>query len=56
MDDQTDSTPMDSSESDADIQDHLAKEFSGIADMYWVLFFLSSCFSPVKVHGFFIAV
>lgn len=35
VDDQTDSTPMDSSESDADIQDHLAKEFSGIADMYW---------------------
>ncbi|XP_061354910.1 TSL-kinase interacting protein 1 isoform X2 [Gastrolobium bilobum] len=27
--------PMDSCESDADIQDHLTKDFSGLADIYW---------------------
>ncbi|KAK7262955.1 hypothetical protein RJT34_30537 [Clitoria ternatea] len=32
---QSNPVPMDSSESDADIQDHLPKDFSGLADMYW---------------------
>ncbi|KAG5050846.1 hypothetical protein JHK87_003044 [Glycine soja] len=32
---QTDPNPMDSSESDADIQEHLGKDFSALADMYW---------------------
>ncbi|CAJ1942361.1 unnamed protein product [Sphenostylis stenocarpa] len=32
---QTDPMPMDSSESDADVQDHLGKDFSALADMYW---------------------
>lgn len=57
MDDfaQTDPVPVDSCESDADIQDHLAD--TGLADMYWVLFFLYSSFFPCfKVHGLFVAV
>ncbi|KAH1151235.1 hypothetical protein GYH30_044960 [Glycine max] len=32
---QTDPMPMDSSESDADVQEHLGKDFSALADMYW---------------------
>ncbi|KAK7376090.1 hypothetical protein VNO78_34942 [Psophocarpus tetragonolobus] len=32
---QTGPVPMDSSESDADVQDHLGKDFSALADMYW---------------------
>lgn len=31
----TDPMPVDSSESDADIQDHIGKDFSALADMYW---------------------
>lgn len=44
MDDisQTDHMPMDSCEAGADIEYHLAKDFTGIADMYWVLSFLYS--------------
>lgn len=44
MDDiaQTDHMPMDSCESGADIKYHLAKDFTGLADMYWVLSFLYS--------------
>lgn len=57
MDDfaQTDPMPMDSSESDADIQDHIGKDFSALADMYWVFFFLHTSFF-LSVHGFFVAV
>lgn len=32
---QKDLMPLDSSESDADIHDHVAKDFNGLADMYW---------------------
>ncbi|XP_014509919.1 TSL-kinase interacting protein 1 [Vigna radiata var. radiata] len=32
---QSDPMPMDSSESDADIQDHLGKDFGALADIYW---------------------
>lgn len=44
MDDiaQTDPLPMDGCESDADNKYHLAKDFTGLADMYWVLSFLYS--------------
>ncbi|KAK7392797.1 hypothetical protein VNO78_21245 [Psophocarpus tetragonolobus] len=31
----TDSMPLESSESDADIQEHLGKDFSALAEMYW---------------------
>lgn len=44
MDDVAQTDPMDSSESDADIQDHLPKDFTGLADLYWVCFFLYSSF------------
>lgn len=46
MDDiaQTDPLPMDGCESDADNKYHLAKDFTGLADMYWVLSFLYSFF------------
>jgi len=53
---QSDRMPMDSSESDADIQDHLGKDFSALADIYWVFFFYTSVFFNVKVHDFFVAV
>lgn len=48
MDDcaQTDPMPMDSSESDADVQEHLGKDFSALADMYWVFFFSILQFFP----------
>lgn len=48
MDDfvQSDPMPMDSSESDADIQDHLGKDFGALADIYWVFFFYTSVFFP----------
>jgi hypothetical protein len=39
---QTDPMPMDNCESGADIKYHLAKDFNGLADMYWVLSFLYS--------------
>lgn len=44
MDDiaQTDPMAMDSCESDADIQYQLAKDLTGLADMYWVISFLYS--------------
>ncbi|MCI19818.1 TSL-kinase interacting protein, partial [Trifolium medium] len=32
---QTDPMPMDNCESGADIKYHLAKDFNGLADMYW---------------------
>lgn len=51
---QTDPNPMDSSESDADIQEHLGKDFSALADMYWVFFFLYSnffCQSPWLLYS-----
>ncbi|XP_027345175.1 TSL-kinase interacting protein 1 isoform X2 [Abrus precatorius] len=32
---QADPMPVDSCESDADIQDHLAKDYSALTDMYW---------------------
>lgn len=50
MDDfaQKDPMPLDSSESDADIHDHVAKDFNGLADMYWVRSFLCSSFFPVS--------
>ncbi|KAK7346351.1 hypothetical protein VNO80_20869 [Phaseolus coccineus] len=32
---QSDPMPMDSSESDADIQDHLGKDFTALTDIYW---------------------
>ena len=43
---QTDPMPMDSSESDADVQEHLGKDFSALADMYWVFFFSILQFFP----------
>jgi hypothetical protein len=39
---QTDPMPMDNCESGADIKYHLAKDFNGLADIYWVLSFLYS--------------
>lgn len=47
--------PMDGLESEADCQDHSAKDFSGLADMYWVCFLLYSTFLLVKVHGIYVA-
>ncbi|OIV93582.1 hypothetical protein TanjilG_04814 [Lupinus angustifolius] len=35
VDDVAQAEPMDSSESDADIQDHLPKDFNALADIYW---------------------
>lgn len=55
MDDFAQTDPIDGFESEADFRDHSAKDFTGLADMYWVCFFSYSSFHPVKFHGLFVA-
>lgn len=54
MDDFAQTDPIDGLESEADCQDHSTKDFSGLADMYWVCLLLYPSFHPVKFHGLFV--